>query len=247
VSNKIYHDFLAKFGIGSAHPGGMALTVDLLKRERLTAKTRVLDVGCGTGRTAAYLAKTFGCRVTALDQHPLMIEKARRRFQREGLPVELLQGDIHQLPFQKGTFDVVIAESVTIFTDLPRSLPEYARVLRPGGMLLDTEMTAERPLSAKELAELRAVYGTKQVPTETEWCGRLQRAGFDPVEVVTGGTVASAVANDDLQQQDAHEFDPSAGIEPRDYEVWAAHEDLTKRYSQRLGYRVFRARLKAET
>ncbi|MGZ4106989.1 MAG: methyltransferase domain-containing protein, partial [Tumebacillaceae bacterium] len=90
-----YHDFLANFGIGGAHPGGMTMTRDILQREGIAKGTRVLDVGCGTGQTSAYLVRQFGCQVTAIDRHPLMLEKARRRFQRERLNVTLVQGDVH--------------------------------------------------------------------------------------------------------------------------------------------------------
>ncbi|MGZ4106521.1 MAG: class I SAM-dependent methyltransferase, partial [Tumebacillaceae bacterium] len=181
------------------------------------------------------------CQVTAIDRHPLMLEKARRRFQRERLNVTLVQGDVHRLPFADGAFDLVLAESVTIFTDLPKSLAEYARVLKKGGVLLDLEMTAERPLSAKELEELGAVYGTRQVPTETEWRGRLNRAGFDPVAVVKGGTVASAIPGPDSKPEELPEFDPSDSIDPRLYDIWTAHQAITEKYSRRLGYRVYRA------
>ncbi|MGB8955085.1 MAG: class I SAM-dependent methyltransferase [Tumebacillaceae bacterium] len=236
-----YHDLLASLGIGGAHPGGFALTCEVLERESLGKTSIVLDAGCGTGQTAAYLARRFGCDVTALDRHQLMLQKAANRFRREGVSVRLTQGDIHALPFDEGTFDLVLVESVTIFTDIPKALAEYARVLRRGGILLDLEMTAERPLSAKELAELRSVYGTKQVPTETEWKGRLQRAGFGTAEVIKGGTVASALPGESSPQEQFPEYDPSETIDPQLYDIMNAHQNLTQKYARRLGYRVYRA------
>lgn len=236
-----YHDFLATFGIGGAHPGGIALTRAVLAKEGLTRKTSVLDAGCGTGQTAAYLAQSFGANVTALDLHPLMLEKAGRRFQRAGLRVQLVQGDVHELPFASGTFDLVLVESVTIFTTINKALGEYARVLKPGGVLLDLEMTAERPLSARELEELRSVYNTRQVPTEAEWTGRLQGAGFTDVTVLHGGTVASALPGADAPAEALPEFDTSQQVDPRLYEIWRRHQELTEQYSRRLGYRFYRA------
>lgn len=242
VNEWSYHDLLAAFGVGGAHPGGLALTRDVWAREKLTSKSRVLDIGCGTGQTSAFLAKQYGCRVTAIDRHPVMLQKAKRRFEKDGIDVQLVEGDAHQLPFADASFHYVIVESVTVFTDLHRSLPEYARVLRPGGVLLDLEMTAERPLNAKELAELGGVYGTKQVPTETEWCGRLQRAGFAKIDIVRGGTVASAITSTEQPDPDQFpEYDPSEQVDPKLYEIWMAHQQITERYSRRLGYRVYRA------
>ncbi|HEU4965309.1 MAG TPA: methyltransferase domain-containing protein [Bacilli bacterium] len=239
MSELNYHDLLASFGIGGAHPGGFAMTREVLQEAGLTASTHLLDVGCGTGQSAAYIAKRYGCAVTGLDRHPLMLEKAERRMRREGLAVRLVQGDAHALPFADQTFDVVLSESVTIFTDLNTTLQEYARVLKPNGVLLDLSMTAERPLSAQELGELRAVYGTKIVPTEAEWCGRLQKVGFAKVDVLKKGTVASAVPGPQATPGELPEFDPSPDIDPELFAIWERHQALTERFSRRLGYRVY--------
>lgn len=237
-----YQDFLAAFGVGGAHPGGFALTSSVLQREWLKG-AELLDVGCGTGQTSVWLAKEQGCMVTAIDHHPLMIAKAKRRFFREKVEIKLRQGDAQKLPFPGGTFDFLLSESVTIFTDISQSLSEYARVLRPGGVLLLLEMTAERPLSAKELAEIKAVYGTKQVPTEAEWRGRLQRAGFDSIRVICGGSVASALEHLD-EEGVVPEFDPSPSIDEQLYEIGNQHQELVQKYSRRLGYRYYRAIVK---
>lgn len=236
-----YHDLLATFGIGGAHPGGLALTREVLAKEGLSGTSHILDAGCGTGQTAAYLARSFAASVTALDRHPLMLAKAKRRFQRENLAIKLVQGDVQDLPFANATFDLVLVESVTIFTTINKSLREFARVLKPNGILLDLEMTAERPLSAQELGELAKVYHTRQVPTEAEWLGRLQGAGFHQTTLVRGGTVASAIPSQNAHVEELPEFDPSQDSDPRLYEIWRGHQELTERFSRRLGYRVYRA------
>lgn len=238
-----YQDMLALYGIGGAHPGGLALTRNVLGSVQLTEKSCVLDVGCGTGQTSAFVAALFRCKVTALDRHRLMIEKAGRRFRDAGLDVRLVQGDAERMPFPAGSFDLLLAESVTIFTDLSRSLSEYVRVLRPGGVLLSVEMTAERPFSAAELQDLRRVYNTRLVPTEAEWRGRLERAGFTKVDVLLGGTVQSALPGPHSEGDALPEHDPSQVIDPAAMEILAAHQELTQRYARRLGYRVYRASL----
>ena len=73
----IYLDFLSKFGVGGAHPGGIQLTKELFKSETITPTTHILDVGCGTGQTAAYLAAQYGAIVTGIDNNPVMVEKAK--------------------------------------------------------------------------------------------------------------------------------------------------------------------------
>lgn len=237
-----YQELLALFGIGGAHPGGIALTEEILSGERLSKRTRVLDVGCGTGQTSAFLARKYGCSVTAIDLHPLMRQKARERFRKEQLAVKLLRGDANALPFPDGAFDLLLVESVTVFTDLAKSLPEYARVLKPGGVLIDLEMTAERPLAIQELKELQDVYGTKKVPTEAEWIGRFKQVGLRDVQTVKGGTVASALQGDPSVEGAWPEFQPSPDIDPSVYEIWHRHQEVTERFKLRLGYRVYRAK-----
>jgi len=52
-----YLNCLAELGVGGAHPGGFKLTQDILSAEHIGKKTTVLDAGCGTGQTAAYVAQ----------------------------------------------------------------------------------------------------------------------------------------------------------------------------------------------
>jgi hypothetical protein len=82
------------------------------------------------------------------------------------------------------------------------------------------------------------------VPTEAEWYGRLNGAGFETVRVIKGGTVASALPAPDAPAQALPEMDPSERIDPKLFDIGAMHHDVTERYSRRLGYRVYRAILK---
>jgi len=59
------------------HSGGFATTRDQVKRIALTDESRVLDVGCGIGGPARYLAHMYGCRVDGIDLAPELIETGR--------------------------------------------------------------------------------------------------------------------------------------------------------------------------
>ena len=76
-------DMLAKLGVGNAHPGGFGETIEQLKNYPIEKGKRVLEVGCGTGRTACFLAEQ-GCEVTAVDIRPEIIAKAIKELRSRG-------------------------------------------------------------------------------------------------------------------------------------------------------------------
>jgi malonyl-CoA O-methyltransferase len=92
----------------------------------------VLDLGCGTGRHALWLAAA-GATVTAVDFSPGMMEKARSKPGAE--KVRFLAHDLHQrLPFADASFDRVVSGLVLEHLgDLDGFFAEAHRVLRPGG------------------------------------------------------------------------------------------------------------------
>ena len=100
---------------------------------------RVLDLGCGTG-TLAIEVKRREPRVemAGLDADPEMLSRARRKAERAGVTLELDEGLSTQLPYEDGSFDLVL--STLFFHHLDpetkrRSAEEIARVLRAGGEL----------------------------------------------------------------------------------------------------------------
>jgi ubiquinone/menaquinone biosynthesis C-methylase UbiE len=236
VSDKKYLDFLAKFGISSAHPGGFPLTKALLEDADLTTQHHVLDVGCGTGETTVYLAKTYGCKITAIDLHPGMIAHAQKRIQAHGVPVELVQGDIQCLPFEDNSFDVLFSESVTVFTDLSKTIPEYARVLKPGGVLYDVEMTSNRKLTPIEEEEIKRVYQIHRVPTEYEWLTGFKTAGFRKVELLS----AQQLISQQTVIPDASQFDFSQSVDIEAFNTWLSHIQIMDKFRDVLTFRVYK-------
>lgn len=91
-----------------------------------------LDAACGTGRHAEHLAAR-GHQVIGVDSSPDMLDRARKRVP-DG---EFHEGDLHALPVPDGSVDLVVCGlALTHVPDLAPVLSEFARVLRPGGHLV---------------------------------------------------------------------------------------------------------------
>src|SRR4030081_2618654 len=67
------------------HTRGILATAELAGGTGLESSTRVLDLGCGIGGPARYLAATFGCKVTGVDHSPAFIDAATYLTARCGL------------------------------------------------------------------------------------------------------------------------------------------------------------------
>ena len=104
-------------------------------RQRPVAGSRILEVGCGSGRDALRLAEA-GAIVTALDYSAGALA-AVRQASRTSACCHLVQGNALALPFSDGTFDIVFHQGLLEhFRDPAPVLAENVRVLEPGGMLL---------------------------------------------------------------------------------------------------------------
>jgi SAM-dependent methyltransferase len=100
--------------------------------ERLPARPRILDIGCGTGAVLEMLAPHG-------EAHGIDIESAALAFCAERQLGNLVQSSAAALPYADGSFDLIVAADM--LEHLPEDAPavrESARVLRPGGVLLCT-------------------------------------------------------------------------------------------------------------
>ncbi|PZX04908.1 methyltransferase family protein [Psychrobacillus insolitus] len=230
-----YLDLLAYFGIGGAHPGGFNLTLSLLEDENIQPVDSVLDIGCGTGQTAAFLAERFHCQVTAVDNHPIMVEKARERFKNRKVSVNAMEGDTQHLDFADNSFDLIIAESVIVFTDISKTLKELSRVLKSDGRMIIIEMIAEQYLTEELQRKVCSLYGIHEVLTEKQWILQLQQAGFTQVDMINTPS--------EFIQSDITDINQSKNINTDFYDLWEEHNEFILRNRKFIGYRTFSCHL----
>ena len=110
---------------------------------------RVLDVASGTAAVAIELVRQTGCSVVGLDQSPEMLAEAHRRVSAAHLAdrIELVEGTADHLPFGNASFaGLTFTYLLRYVDDVPATLRELARVVRPGGTVAMLEFGLPRRL-----------------------------------------------------------------------------------------------------
>jgi ubiquinone/menaquinone biosynthesis C-methylase UbiE len=131
------------------HPGVLDR---LIESGRVSAASRVLEVGCGTGNYLLALRESTGCAAWGLDPSGEMLARARARPGAEAVSWD--QGRAESLPSAPSSFDLVFSVDVIHHvTDRPAYFRDAIRVLAPGGRLCTATDSAEdiarrRPLSS---------------------------------------------------------------------------------------------------
>jgi ubiquinone/menaquinone biosynthesis C-methylase UbiE len=169
---------------GYHHHRRLSLTGRYLRRLK---PQRVLDVGCGDGVQARFLASPG--QVVGLD---LSLNRLRRALDVNPPPFQAMSADVSRLPFRDESFDAVVCGQLIEHLTAPDvALAEMARVLRPGGHVLIDTPSKTNVVDAlfKLFLGKNATWGLYMDPThvafydKSEVLGMLRRAGFDRITV----------------------------------------------------------------
>jgi len=155
-----YSSDLVSLLLGSSyHPGGTTLTRRLLDVIGLQTGERLVDVASGIGTTSLLAAQDYGAFVAGVDLSAANVKLASGAAVATDLAdrARFHLGDAEALPLPDGDFDAVICEcALCTFPDKATAAREMARVLRPGGRIGISDITADRHRLPEELTGIAA-------------------------------------------------------------------------------------------
>lgn len=231
-------------GLPRQAPGSDLATQDAIRRLRphgLPDDPRVLDIGCGPGRSLMMLGRVTGGRVTGIDTHGPFLAEAQARIDEAGLGrrLRVLDRSMFELEeFGDGAFDLLWAEGSLYIAGFDAGLARFRRLLTPGGLFGLTELTW---LTGDPPAGARVFWAAAYPTMRTESVNRVaaEAAGYAVIDSVAlpreawwdeyYGPLSERIA----ARRAAHPDDPewAAVLDPA-----AAEIDLHRRFGDSYGY-----------
>jgi ubiquinone/menaquinone biosynthesis C-methylase UbiE len=203
-----YFDLQASWGL-TKHMGGLEATRKLIDACHIDTDSYVVDVGCGVGITACYLAKEYGCNVVGVDRSEMMVKRSKERAKRKNVEdkVGCKIGDAQDLPFKDEVFDAVICESVVAFSkNKQKVMSEYARVTKSGGYVGMNEVTWVETPPPELVAYLSRALGQAEFLNPDGWKVLLEKAGLTGVAARVYKTSALRQWASEVRQMDPRDY-----------------------------------------
>jgi SAM-dependent methyltransferase len=141
---------------------------------------RILDIGCGAGRTSLLLAQETQALVTALDLNQPYLDVLSRRAVELGVAdrIETLQADMSAPPVPIGEFDLIWSEGAIYVVGVEAGLAAWSPLLELGGRIAFTELS----WISEDVSETARRFWAESYPnmeTVAGNCLRLSEAGFE--------------------------------------------------------------------
>lgn len=174
----VYFDSLAATW-DEQEPSSRTMTSRLAQHADLLAlrpDQRLLEVGCGTGKTTAWLAEQVAPgRVTAIDFAPEMVARARAK----GIDADFARADVCRDDLGDSLYDVILCfHSFPHFRDQGAALRRFAKALKPDGRLIVMHIFGSAHLNRFH-AGLDGPVNVDRLPVDDQWRPLLTDAGFE--------------------------------------------------------------------
>ena len=168
------------------HFGGLAATDALAHHAKINESKHVLDLCCGLGGPARYLAYHYGCRVTGVDMNTDRLAGAVRLTERTKLQDRVLfhHANALQTGLADETFDVIVSQEA--FCHIPNKkalITECARLLKPDGRIVYTDILARSSMTDEIRSRLETEMVFSELSTSEQYCHLLEEKGCEVIEV----------------------------------------------------------------
>ena len=168
------------------HFGGLAATDALARHAKINESTHVLDLCCGLGGPARYLAYHHGCRVTGVDMNTDRLAGAVRLTERTKLQDRVLfhHANALQTGLADETFDVIVSqEAFCHIPDKKTLIAECVRLLKPGGCIVYTDILARNSMTNEIRSRLESEMAFSELSTLEQYRNLFEGKGCQMVEV----------------------------------------------------------------
>ena len=168
------------------HFGGIPATDALAHHAQINESTHVLDLCCGLGGPARYLAYHYGCRVTGVDLNTDRLAGAVRLTERTKLQDRVLfhHANALQTGLADETFDAIVSQEA--FCHIPNKktlITECVRLLKTGGRIVYTDILARNSMTNEIRGRLENEMVFSELSTLEQYCDLLEEKGCQVVEV----------------------------------------------------------------
>ena len=168
------------------HFGGIPATDALAQHAQINESTHVLDLCCGLGGPARYLAYHYGCRVTGVDLNTDRLAGAVRLTERTKLQDRVLfhHANALQTGLADETFDAIVSQEA--FCHIPNKktlITECVRLLKTGGRIVYTDILARNSMTNEIRGRLENEMVFSELSTLEQYCHLLEEKGCQVVEV----------------------------------------------------------------
>src|SRR5579872_7235506 len=148
------YDFLNHFlSLGLDHRWRKKAASIVKSRLSGTHEPQILDIACGTGDLAFELLRQIpDAKITGIDLAMPMLELFQKKINERKARITISEGDVEALTFADNSFDAVtIGFGTRNFPKLDVAFKEIARVLKPGGIFVNLELSKPRNIPMKQL------------------------------------------------------------------------------------------------